>query len=72
MVYAGKAVTNTGRTNATYLSTLAAAYAEAHDFTRAVAVQKEAMALLVREEQRQDFASRLKLYEANIPYREPE
>jgi tetratricopeptide (TPR) repeat protein len=72
VVYAGKAVASTSRTNATYLDTLAAAYAEAHDFTRAVAVQKEAMSLLVREEQRQDFASRLNLYKANTPYRELE
>jgi tetratricopeptide (TPR) repeat protein len=63
-------VTRTGRTNSMYLDTLAAAYAEAGDFAKAAAAQTEAMALVPTEEGRNDYASRLKLYESNTPYRE--
>ncbi len=55
-----------------YLDTLAAAYAEAGQFAKAVAAQKEAMALLQNQKSKDDFASHLKLYEANTPYRTPE
>jgi len=68
--YAKQAVSGTGRTNAMILDTLAAAYAETGQFTNAVKVQKEAIALLASEEEKQDFASRLKLYTAGIPYRD--
>jgi serine/threonine protein kinase len=70
-LYAVQAVARTGRTNAEYLDTLAAARAEAGDFRRAVDAQKEALGLLHDENQRQDFASRLMLYESGKPYREP-
>ena len=43
---AERAVAVTGRTNAMYLDTLAAAYAETGQFTNAVSVQQEAIALL--------------------------
>jgi len=71
---ARQAVAATSRTNAMYLDTLAAAYAEAGQFTNAVAVQKEAMAVAVLEGSpgQAGCASRLKLYEANTPYRERE
>ena len=58
------------RANASYLDTLAAAFAEAGDFAKAVTVQKEAIALLRSEKEIQDYASRLKLYESNTPYHE--
>ena len=54
----------------TGLGTLAAAYAEAGQFTNAVRVQQEAIALLQNELKRKDYASRLKLYENNSPYRD--
>jgi tetratricopeptide (TPR) repeat protein len=46
VTYAEKAVAATSRANASYLDTLAAAYAEAGDFVKAVTVQTEAIALL--------------------------
>jgi Flp pilus assembly protein TadD len=67
--YAEKAVAAARPTNPSYLNTLAAAYAEASNFTKAVTVQKEAMALLRTEAERNDYVSRLKLYEANTPCR---
>ena len=72
VTYAEKAVAATSRANASYLDTLAAAYAEAGDFAKAVTVQKEAIALLRTEKEIQDYSSRLKLYESNTPYRDRE
>jgi tetratricopeptide (TPR) repeat protein len=70
--YADKAVAATSRKNAGYLDTLAAAYAAAGEFAKAVAFQKEAIALLPAEKEIEDYASRLKLYESGSPYRESE
>ncbi len=67
---AEKAVAASNGQDPSYLDTLAAAYAEAGQFTKAVTVQKEAMNLLQDETRKRDYASRLKLYEANTPYRE--
>ena len=39
-------------------------------FDKAVNAQKEAIALLQNEEQKKDYAARLKLYESNSPYHE--
>jgi len=49
---------------------LAAAYAEAGEFAKAISVQKEAITLAQPEALKQDLATRLKLYESNTPYRE--
>ena len=68
--FSEKAVAKTSRTNAPYLNTLAAALAETGQFTNAVRIQKEAMALLATEPERKDYSARLKLYEAHIPYRD--
>jgi tetratricopeptide (TPR) repeat protein len=68
--YAEKAVTRTGRTNSMYLDTLAAAYAADGQFTNAVNVQKEAIALLTTDKEREDYTLRLKLYVDGIPYRD--
>jgi len=68
VVLAEKAVALTSRTNAAYLNTLAAAYAEAGQFTNAVNVQQEAIALLTAEEERKNYAFRLRLYASGIPY----
>jgi eukaryotic-like serine/threonine-protein kinase len=66
---AEKAVAATNRKDPVYLDTLAAAFGEAGQFDKAVAAQKEAIALLSDETEKQDFASRLRLYEAKKPYR---
>jgi WD40 repeat protein len=66
--FAEKAVAMTNRKDPAYLDTLAAAYAEACNFTNAIAVQREAMELLKEDILKIDFESRLKLYEANTPY----
>jgi serine/threonine protein kinase/tetratricopeptide (TPR) repeat protein len=71
VTFADKAVAATGRTNAMYLDTLAAAYAEAGQFEKAVSVQKEAMALATEEEKKRNrYEDRLRLYQSNTPYRE--
>jgi tetratricopeptide (TPR) repeat protein len=68
--FAEQAVAATNRNNAGYLDTLAAAYAEAGQFAKAVSTQEEAIALLPDGKMKEEFKSRLKLYELNSPYRE--
>jgi WD40 repeat protein len=68
--YAEKAVSATSRTNAMYLDTLAAAYAEVGQFTNAVRAQHETIVLSGTEEEKNDYASRLKLYALATPYRD--
>jgi tRNA A-37 threonylcarbamoyl transferase component Bud32 len=65
------AVAATRRTNAAYLDTLAAAYAETQQFAKAAAVQQEAIGLLHGEAEKKDYDTRLKLYQANKPCRVP-
>ena len=67
---ARKAVEATQRKNPGILDTLAAAYAAAGQFTNAVNIQQEAISLLQNEQEKKDYASRLKLYENNFPYRD--
>ncbi len=71
VAFAEKAVAATNRKQPDYLDTLAAAYAEAGQFDKAVSTQKEAIALLQDQAQKKDFGTRLKLYESNSPYHEP-
>jgi len=66
---AEEAVAATHRTNADFLDTLAAAYAETRQFDKAVAVQHEAIGLLQSEQEKKDYDSRLELYQANKPCR---
>ncbi|HVM47584.1 MAG TPA: tetratricopeptide repeat protein, partial [Candidatus Acidoferrum sp.] len=61
-------VAATGRTNAQCLDTLAAAYAAAGQYTNAVKVQQEAIALLKDQDQKEDYASRRRLYESGSSY----
>lgn len=58
--------------NPSYLDTLAAAYAETGKFDRAVAVQREALAMVKAGEQRleQELRSHLETFEAGQPWRE--
>jgi TPR repeat protein len=72
VTFAEKAVTATRRSDDNFLDTLAAAYAEAGDFEKAVAIQNEAITLLKDAASKQDYTSRLRLYEAKTPYREAE
>jgi tetratricopeptide (TPR) repeat protein len=53
------------------LDSLAASYAEAGDFGSAVSWQARAIELADDDGQRADLRSRLKLYQAGHPYREP-
>jgi hypothetical protein len=52
-----------------YLDTLAVAYAAAGRFEEALHWQRRALELC-REEEKADYESRLRLYEAGQPYRE--
>jgi WD40 repeat protein/tetratricopeptide (TPR) repeat protein len=70
VAYAERSVSATGRTNVSYLDTLAAAYAETGQFAKAISVQQEAIALSQSEPEKKDLASRLKLYENKSPYRD--
>jgi serine/threonine protein kinase/tetratricopeptide (TPR) repeat protein len=52
------------------LDTLAAAYAEAGDFAKAAALQREAISLCSDQNSKNAFGERLKLFESNTPFRE--
>ena len=52
------------------LGTLAAGLAEAGRFAEAARVQREALGLLNDAKSKEDYSSRLKLYESNSPYRD--
>jgi tetratricopeptide (TPR) repeat protein len=71
VVFAERAVAKTGRKDPGMLDTLAAAYAEAGDFAKAVDAQQEAIALCQDERRKTDFTTRLKLYASKTPCREP-
>ncbi|HWW00177.1 MAG TPA: hypothetical protein VNZ64_10820 [Candidatus Acidoferrum sp.] len=51
------------------LDTLAAAYAEAGQFEKAVTTEKSAIAVSKTDSQRNEFQARLRLYETNTPFR---
>ena len=71
MNLAEEAVAATHRNDGNFLDSLAASYAETGQFTKAASVQKEALALIKDPRTKQDCEARLKLYEANSPYRQP-
>jgi len=54
------------------LDTLAAAYAECGQFDQAVSTEQQAMALVKDGPATPDYAARLKLYQAGMPYRQSE
>jgi serine/threonine protein kinase/tetratricopeptide (TPR) repeat protein len=70
VVFAEKAVAATNRKQVGYLDTLAAAYAETGQFVKAISVAQEAIALSQNDQEKQDLALRLKLYQNNYPYRD--
>jgi eukaryotic-like serine/threonine-protein kinase len=70
VAFAERAVAATSRTNANYLDTLAAAYAETGDFEKAISIQKEAIAQVPLQTDKSRFESRLQFFEARTPYRE--
>ena len=69
---AERAVELTERKNSGILDTLAASFAEAGQFKKAISTQKEAIFLLTNEQEKKDFNARLKLYESNTPCRSPD
>jgi hypothetical protein len=65
-----RAVEMTRRKDSNLLDTLAAAYAEAGQFSAAVKAQKEAMDLVTDQDSRNGFAGRLGLYESRRAFHE--
>jgi tetratricopeptide (TPR) repeat protein len=66
------AVSAADHTNSNYLDTLAMAYAAAVQFTNAIHIQQEAIALpIIPESGRSGFECRLKLYQRNTRYQDP-
>jgi tetratricopeptide (TPR) repeat protein len=70
VVLAERAAIATHRKDPAILDTLAAGLAEAGRFAEATRVQREAVKLLGDDKSKEDYGSRLKLYESNAPYRE--
>jgi hypothetical protein len=59
-----------GGRNAGVMSILAAAYAQAGDFPRAISLQQRAMALMPTVELKTEFAPELRSYETHQPWRD--
>ena len=70
VILAEKAVATTSRKDPEMLGSLAAGLAEAGRFVEAAGVQREALGLLNDAKSKEDYRSRLKLYESNAPYRD--
>jgi serine/threonine protein kinase/tetratricopeptide (TPR) repeat protein len=70
VAFAEQAVAMTSRTDANILDTLAGAYAQAGQFDKAVATEREAMSLSPKGKTDQYFAQCLSLYQSSIPYRD--
>jgi len=69
VVFAEKAVAATKHKTPAELDTLATAYAETGQFEKAVSTEQEAIALLQTEAEKNDYRTRLKLFEVHLPYR---
>jgi len=67
--FARKAVGLTKRKDPRSLDILAAAYAEACQFPKAINTEKEAIALAQEDDEKSEYQSRLKLYQAQSPFR---
>ena len=70
VAFAEQAVALNGGKNPGLISILAAAYAEAGDFAKAISLQKQALALLPTVELKAEYAPELALYEAHQPCRD--
>ena len=72
LTHANKACELSSWQESALIDTLAAAYAEAGDFPKAIMWQQRAITLMKSDtmEQQQDFAKRLELYKAKQPYRD--
>ena len=70
VAYAEKGAAISARKDAPMLDTLAAAYAEAARFNDAIQVEKEAIMVSTNFIEKNDFSSRVRLYESNMPYHE--
>jgi tetratricopeptide (TPR) repeat protein len=68
VLFAQQAIAATQGRDANLLDTLAAAYAAAGEFAKAVSAQEKAIALMRDEATKNAFSQRLKLYQANQPY----
>jgi tetratricopeptide (TPR) repeat protein len=68
--YALKAVESSQRRLASYLDTLAAAYAEVGDFAKAIAVEEEALGVPAAQWEQEGIQSHLELFKAGKPFRE--
>ena len=67
VVFAKRAVVVTERKSPAELDTLAAAYAEAGQFDEAVSTEREAIALLQAETEKEEYRTRLELFEVHLP-----
>lgn len=70
LAFAERANQLIGGRSAGMLRILAAAHAESGDFTQAIAVQKQAIALLSGTESQAPYAAALRLYESGQPCRD--
>ena len=70
LTFSEKAAALSNRQDSDVLDTLAAAYAETGRFAEAVSAEKEALSIVKDEKSKEEFASRLKLYQSNTPYRQ--
>lgn len=68
--FARRAAAGPRRKDPKALDTLAAAYAEASQFNKAINTENEAIALAQEDEQKRDYLSRLKMYQAKTPFRD--
>ena len=66
---ASRAYQLSGGNDPWYIDTLAAAYAESGDFDSAKEWEAKAIDMVQGEKEKQDYRSRLKLYEQGKPYR---
>ena len=69
--FAEKAAALTKQKEASVLDILAAAYAEAGQFDKAVKTEQQAVSLSRREDEQKEFEARLKMYQDKKPYRAP-